>query len=822
MNLHTTFRATLFALAITIGLPLAAAVPPPKPAPPQSPVETWPRAVSLSDAAVLIYQPQIGQWVDNRIDFRCALAIRPKGAAEETFGVIFASARTKVDKSTRTVILDDLQVTKSDFPRLADHGAAYAAELQTAFATRVHTISLDRLKLSPALSGAKPVPVAVQNAPPRVIVSTSPAILVPIDGPPALRPVQGSSLFARVINTRALILQRVAEKDFFIHVFDGWLMAPSLDGPWSQPFLPPAGMADVARRIAATGVVDMLDGGPRANPKPSLANGIPAIYTSEVPAELIVFNGAPDFVPIAGTGLQWATNTSSDILVDGANGPVYALLAGRWFRASALAGPWTFVPADALPRDFARIPATSLAGAVLPAVAGTPQAQEALNENAIAQTATIPLANGPTFKAAFDGAPQYAPIAGTSLSYVINASAPVIRVKPDAYFAVTAGIWFTASNIDGPWTIATSVPAEIYAIPPSSPVYYVTYVRIFDATPTVVHAGYTPGYLGTAVSSAGTVVFGTGYNYASWIGNAWFAAPATYGVAAAPVYNPYVGFTYGFAVGLATPAWSAPYWGGAYYHPGYWGGYPCCGSAAANVYRRWGGAANARVSAPAGINRGTGLATAANNPPPQLDPAGNVTRGYDHTLSALGQSPGNSARNSARPGPVTQDGASAGGTKRSAAPASAGGAATGAPGPWQTASLANDHYVDANGNVYRRSGAGWQQQTANGWGDAPPSESASADQESQARQNAIVAENSVGISNASRFSGNPSDGWSARDSGDGGYSRTGGAGGGIGSEYYNYWQGVQNNEGVLWGTGVSGGGNLYYGGIGWGARYPGP
>ena len=129
------------------------------------PADPWPRDLSITGAAVLVYQPQLNGWVDNRIDFRCALAIKPDGAAEETFGVIFASARTRVDKTTRTVLLDDLQVTKSDFPRLPDHGAAYAAELQKTFATRVRTISLDRLKHSPALSGARPVPVECTQRP---------------------------------------------------------------------------------------------------------------------------------------------------------------------------------------------------------------------------------------------------------------------------------------------------------------------------------------------------------------------------------------------------------------------------------------------------------------------------------------------------------------------------------------------------------------------------------------------------------------------------------------------------------------------------------
>ena len=59
---------------------------------------------------------------------------------------------------------------------------------------------------------------------------------------------------------------------------------------------------------------------------------------------------------------------------------------------------------------------------MLPSVAGTPQAREALIANTIPQTAAVPLANGPSFTPSFDGAPQRAPIAGTSLSYIVNAA----------------------------------------------------------------------------------------------------------------------------------------------------------------------------------------------------------------------------------------------------------------------------------------------------------------------------------------------------------------------------------------------------------------
>ena len=87
-----------------------------------------------------------------------------------------------------------------------------------------------------------------------------------------------------------------------------------------------------------------------------------------------------------------------------------------------------------------------------------------------------------------------------------------------------------------------------------------TYVRIYEATPQYVYVGYTPGYLGVVVEPSGTIVYGTGYAYSPWIGSVWYPAARTpTRVAAAPIYNPYVGFTFGFAVGLATAAWTQPY-----------------------------------------------------------------------------------------------------------------------------------------------------------------------------------------------------------------------------------------------------------------------
>ena len=344
--------ALLVAVPLTLPFGAAAQTTPPAASLPADP---WPRDISIANAAVLVYQPQVNSWVGNQLDFRVAMALKPTGAKDETFGSAFVTARTQVDKVSRTVVFENVHISKVDFPTLPAHGETYAAALQASMASNMCSISLDRLEASMALAGVKPATVQVKNDPPAVIVSNTPAILVPVDGAPVWKAMTEDSRFQRVINTQALILKG-GPGQLYLHVYDGWMSAGSIEGPWSVSNAQPLGMDNAAQKLAKTGKVDMLDGAPKGQPKPTLAGGAPTIYVSQQPTELIVFKGQPDFVPINGTQLLWASNTSADVFIETTNNLYYALMAGRWFRASALTGPWSFVANDGLPADFAKIP----------------------------------------------------------------------------------------------------------------------------------------------------------------------------------------------------------------------------------------------------------------------------------------------------------------------------------------------------------------------------------------------------------------------------------------------------------------------------------
>jgi hypothetical protein len=556
----------------------------------------WPRTFETDGYKFTLYQPQIEKWDGTRLLTRAAVAVETASSPIATYGVVWVVARTEVDKEERLVTLDRFAIPRVSFPSAPDRANVWLDLLRKHAPFHVRTIDLARLETGltvMATSAAATASPEVKNDPPRIIFTTRPSILVLTDGKPALRKVPGSPLL-RVVNTRALLIQDPATSGWYLAAGDRWLQASSLEGPWTLATALPEG-ADAAKAAAvASKQVDLYESNPELK-KVFDAGEAPTVFTSDSPAELIETQGEPNFVPVAGTSLIYAQNTDADIFVNAATGDMYVLVSGRWFKAPSRRGPWTFVAPNELPADFAKIPETHPAGEVLSSVAGTPQAQEALIANQIPQTATVSRSQA-QLDVTYDGAPQMATIDGTSMQYAINSATPVIQVG-GFFYACENGVWFVSSSPTGPWAVADTVPPEIYSIPASSPVHYVTYVRVYDSSPDWVSYGYTPGYLGTCVYG-GCVCWGTGWWWNPWIGGVWIGRPWTYGFGCGIRWNVGFGWSFGFGFG----AWPCrPWWGPfAHPHPAFWPGYGYgyhLNVNNANIYGAWHGAV--RVSAAA-------------------------------------------------------------------------------------------------------------------------------------------------------------------------------------------------------------------------------
>ncbi|MEX0958868.1 MAG: hypothetical protein WDZ63_06225 [Burkholderiales bacterium] len=487
----------------------------------------WPMQLSVSDHSFVIYPPRFQSWRDDRLQGKAAVSVRAKDSEQLQFGMLTVSARTITDPGTGMVTIDNLTIDDADFPAAGARMAEFTALLQRQIGAQSWQVAQDRLQSDIAIehSAQQASEQPLRHDAPHIIHTQQPAILIPVDGAPVLRDVPETALM-RVINTRALILFDKNAQRHYLHVDGAWMNSRNLEGPWLPSAIVSSELDRAKERVTQQNQVDLLDGDGEGL---RISDGAPAIFVSTVPAELLQTDGAPEYSPVGDTRLLYVINSPQSIFFDLESQQHYALISGRWFRSPRLDLPdWFHVPAAQLPADFAMIPPDHPVSDVRTAVAGTVEAREAVIANAIPEIAGIDRA-GARLEIAYDGPASFRSIDGTSLQYAVNSPTPVIRASENAFFALDNGVWFVSGSPYGPWEVASHVPSEIYAIPRSSPLHYVTYVRIHGNTPDTVYVGYTPGYVGSYVAADSVVVYGTGWYYRPWIGSVWYGAPVTWG-----------------------------------------------------------------------------------------------------------------------------------------------------------------------------------------------------------------------------------------------------------------------------------------------------
>ncbi len=669
------------------------------------PAPLWPHTSTVDGATVTVYQPQAISWPDQkRLTARAALAIVPKPGAPTIVGTVEVAFDTTVDTASRTVALSAPQLLDTHFPAL---DTAQATQLQTRIAAALPAVAARTLPLAAVLGSLKQTPavksVALNNDPPVIFHSQGPASLVVFDGDPVMAPI-GNSGISFAVNTNWPVF---SDQQGQWYLLNGalWLAAPAATGPYKPTTTLPQGFRAVAEDKSFADLRKALPPRPPAGP-------VPTIFVSTKPAEIIVIAGAPQFVPIPDTALQYVKNTDADLFLYPSTGRFYYLTSGRWFAAPGLDGPWQFATPD-LPPDFSLIPPDSPKGHVLASVPGTAAAQQAVLEAQLPQQGTLKR-DSAKIDVVYAGAPAFKPIAGTTLTYATNTAFQVIGAD-GRYYAAYQGAWFVAPTPTGPWVLADSIPPAIYTIPPSSPLYNVTYLQVYGATPTTVTYGYTAGYA-LGFITAGVLAYGTGYYYPPVVipghvpgyfpypysyggGIAYNAATGTWARGGA-VYGPYYGARAGTAYNPATGAYAhgasvyGPYGGaGAFsaYNPstGAW----AHGSAA---YGPYGGSAHASA-----YNPSTGV--------------GATTEQHANAYGRWGSSEVSGPNK-------TVDTASASNARGTAGAFSSSTGAQGAAVHGKNGNNAavaktpsGDVYAGADGNVYKHTDSGWQKYDNGGW-----------------------------------------------------------------------------------------------------------
>jgi hypothetical protein len=655
--------------------------------------EDWPRQITKGGNRLTYYQPQIDSWTDYRqLDGRVAVVLTPAGG-ESVTGMITLQAQTDTDLEERTVVIHDIRVTNALFPSLDEATQQKMRSMsEDLLPKEAVPISLDRMLAAAedqAPSGKNP---SLKSVAPKIFVSTEPSILLLVDGAAVKAPIAQASVEIIVNANWDLFFDPVGRR-FYLSQAPLWLQAPTLNGSWTLATTLPPDMAKLPVEWA-----EVKKSIPPSVPPNSRA---PKVFYSDSAAELIAFDGEPQWGAIQGTSLAYATNTDSDFFIDYSTNRFYYLTSGRWFTALQRTGPWSFA-SDRLPADFAKIPADSPAADILPSVPGTDAAREAVM---MAQIPTLAVVNkvdaAAAVKVSYQGEPQFKPIETTQLSYAVNTDSKVIKVG-DLYYLCFQGVWLMSRSANGPWETATTVPASIYQIPPSSPVYNVTYVKIYESTPQTVTFGYTSGYTGTFIlglAVGAAIAYGTGYRYPPYV----YYPPRPYPV---PYY---VGYPRTYGVGVHYNYYSGGYsaqrsvygpYGtasrSAWYNPstGFYG-------RAATVQTVAGGATVGQA-----YNPWTGTYAATRQ-------GSNAYSQWGNSVAVRGDQWVQTAHRS------TANGTIAGGRT------SAGGGVVGGVGPGGSGFVGRDKdnnvYAGKDGNVYKRDSSGnWQKYGNGGWSGVNP------------------------------------------------------------------------------------------------------
>lgn len=524
----------------------------------------WPQEVTAKEGNIVVYQPQPESLDGNILQGRAAMSLELIDRDDPIFGAFWFSAR--IDTSTDNATVRDVRVTRVRWPESTEADEQrFTQVVEKSIGTSSFTISMERLSAS--LANAKQEKQSLENIKndaPNIIFRQQLTVLLSYDGSPQFREIENSP-YERALNTPFAVARNKQTKKMYLSSGTFWYTADNPMGPWQVTEYPPEDL------------VKML-------PKPDDAEAkntgtAPAVIAVKTPTELVATDGKPKWKSLTEGKLLYVSNTETAWIREVSSGDMYLLLSGRWFQAKKEAGPWAFVRADKLPASFNDIPPESDIGGLRVSVAGTTEADQAMLDAQIPQTAAIKRSEA-KLNVEYDGEPKFDAIPGTKVAYAVNTATQVLKINGQ-YYAVDNAVWFVASTAKGPWKVADNIPTdEIAKIPPSSPVYNTTYVEIYDSTPEVVYVGYTPGYM-WSYPYYGVPVYGTGWYYPPYWGRYYYPRPPTWGLHVG--YNPWTGWNVGvswsngfFSVGVG---WSAG-WGNHYY-PG-----RCCGGYYGGGYRR--------------------------------------------------------------------------------------------------------------------------------------------------------------------------------------------------------------------------------------------
>jgi hypothetical protein len=189
---------------------------------------------------------------------------------------------------------------------------------------------------------------------PRIVFTNRPTLLASIDGEPRYRKVTGTSL-QRVVNTPAILFKSPTR--FYLAVYDGFVQAPTLSGPWTIVHKPMKSLREAKAQALKDGKTNPLAGRPEAETGqlPALKEPMPRVVVTTRPTALVTVEGDPIYEQIPDTQVYRLVNADTPVYRYQGDGRTYVQLNEHWYSASGPNGPWAAVSESGLPEGVAAV-----------------------------------------------------------------------------------------------------------------------------------------------------------------------------------------------------------------------------------------------------------------------------------------------------------------------------------------------------------------------------------------------------------------------------------------------------------------------------------
>src|SRR5262245_24408279 len=158
----------------------------------------WPRFHNLpSGGSILVYQPQIASWDKQKhmVAF-AAVSHRSTTSEKPVMGTIRLESDTQVSVGDRLVRFQPLKISDANFTTLSkDAIREITAQIEQAIPVDERVIALDRVLAGLDKSQIVPKDVeGIKADPPTIFFSTTPAVVMNIDGEPIWSPIKENDL----------------------------------------------------------------------------------------------------------------------------------------------------------------------------------------------------------------------------------------------------------------------------------------------------------------------------------------------------------------------------------------------------------------------------------------------------------------------------------------------------------------------------------------------------------------------------------------------------------------------------------------------------